>query len=367
MKKFRFELVLLVLMFAVMTFFFVVVINQFRMNDTDNLYYNNFYSPNAIKFSIGSNVGFDADSEAPLDPTKIDGSFVIYNVLEDRLSSESDYDRVRIVYGVGDSYTKPRIDKGRYFTEEDMTSDELLCIVGKEVFDRSVNYDGTFSFYDTYSGRRLVCKVIGVMGLRGGIASDLDTTVMVNWGGYYNGYTLNSGTFIVDADSSAKAERVYSQIEIGFSSAGDTSRDFYIGRMRYSGTLRSFSYYTKYLFILGSLVFTVNIIMIALHYCDRRKHTVAVKKLCGFADITVYLETTGLIAAMSMLGACASFGIINILRTFSEFTYSEIGWFTELSADIVFFALVFSLVYSAAVASIPSFKAYCTDTSEALR
>lgn len=367
MKKVRVELILLAFMFAIMTFFFIVMINQAKINDVSNLYYNNFYSQNAVRFKLSKSVESEGVKNLSLTPSDLTGSFALYNALEDKSSVSYDIDRVRVIYAQGNGYPKPNIIAGRFFTEEDFLSDELLCVVGMTTFDREVSSDGYYSYYDSLSGRKLKCKVIGVMGMKGGTVSDIDVTVMINWNGYYNGFDRLSGTFYIDSDSKYASDSVFYELSKKVEGYCDNENKFTATEMLMVGNIRSFSYFTQYLFILGALIFTINIIMVSLRYCDSQKRNIAIKKLCGYSGLIVYGETTALIGVISVVGLVIGLLVTALMRISVNFRYSETGYYTELSPDVVFLVCIAVLIYSLAVAVFPSVKAYTTDTSTALK
>ena len=366
MKKIRIEIILLVLMFTFMTFFFIIMVNQTKINDINNLYYNNFYSQNAVRFRLSKTTA-ETEGVLRIDPSSLPGEFVLYNSLEDKLDAPYDQDRVRVIYLKGDRFPKPHIIAGHFFSEEDILSDELLCVVGMSTFDRGVTSDGYYSYYDALSGRNLKCKVIGIIGMKNGAVSDVDVTVMVNWNGYYSGFDRISGTFYIDSDSKSTSDSVFSGINKQVSDCCTVEDEFTAREMILVGNIRSFSYFTYYLYVLGAAVLTVNIIIVSLRYGDSQKRKIAVKKLCGFSGTTVYLETTALMALISLIGLTLGLAATAFLRMSVEFRCSETGYYTALSPDVVIIVCIAVIIYSFAVAVFPSVKAYMTDTSDTFK
>ena len=367
MRKIRVVTALLVFMFAVMTFFFIVLINQAKINDINNLYYNNFYSQNAVRFSISKKGAANAERELEIPLSDFSGSFAFYNALEETIETTYTKDRVRVIYMQGNDFPKPHIVAGRFFTEEDILSEEPLCVVGMTTFDRNVDAEGYYSYYDAFSNRRLKCKVIGVMQMPNGAASDIDVTVMINWNGYYNGYDRISGMFYIDSNSKYASDAVFNELKSYTEDYCETEDEFTVVEMMMTGNIRSFSYFTYYLFVLGAVIMTICIIMVSLRYCEAQARKTAIKKLCGFSSATVYAETTLLITAISVIGLIIGLLVTALLRISVEFRYSETGYYTNLSFDTVLLVCAAVIVYSFVVAVFPSIKAYSTDTSSALK
>ncbi len=366
MRRIRVETVLLVFMFAVMTFFFIVMINQAKKNDLNNLYYNNFYSQNAVRLKISRSSTSVKESEK-LHPEEYAEDFVLYNALDDKLDAAYDYDKVRVIFLKGDNFPKPDIIAGRYFTEEDIRSEEPLCVLGMTSFDNNVDSEGYYYYYDAINSRTVKCKVIGVMGMKNGAASDVDATVRINWYGYYNGIESATGTFYIDSNSKRVSDGVFEKLKKELEEISSEENEYSATELLMVGTIRSFSYFTYYLFILGSVILTICIIMVSLRYCDSQSRKTAIKKLCGYSGATVYLETTALIVGISAAGLAAGFAITALLRISVDFRYSETGYYTDLSPELIALVCAAVIAYSFIVAIFPSIKAYSTDTSDALK
>ncbi len=367
MKKIRVETVLLVLMFAVMTFFFIVLINQVKINDINNLYYNNFYSQNAVRLRISKSATADPNRALKLPLSDFPSSFAFYNALDEIIDPTYKQDRVRVIYFKGNDFPKPNIIAGRFFTNEDILSEEPLCVVGMTVFDRNVTSEGFYTYFDAVNSRTIKCRVIGVMQLQNASASDIDVTVMINWNGYYKDFDKVSGTFYVDSNSKSSSDFVFNKIEEYVRDYCEEENEFTATEMLMVGNIRSFSYFTHYLFILGAIIMTICIIMISLRYCDSQTRKIAVKKLCGYSSSMVYAETTFLITAISVVGLTIGLIVTAILRFSVEFRYSETGYYTNLSPGIIAAVCATVVLYSIAVSVFPSVKAYTTDTSDLLK
>ena len=366
MKRIRVETVLLVFMFAVMTFFFIVMINQAKKNDINNLYFNNFYSQNAVRLKITKSQA-NYKENAELHPEEYSGDFVFYNALDDKLDAAYKDDKVRVVFTKGDNFPKPYIIAGRFFTEEDIKSEEPLCVLGMTSFNENVTSEGYYYYHDAINGRIIKCRLIGVMGMKDGAASDVDSTVMINWNGYYNGIDNATGTFYIDSGSKHVSDRVFEELKNQLENMSSEENTYTAAELLTVGNIRSFSYFTYYLFILGSAILTICIIMLSLRYCDSQSRKTAIKKLCGYSGITVYFETTALIVAISLAGLIAGTAATALLRISVEFRYSETGYYTDLSPELILTVCAAVIVYSFAVAVFPSLKAYSTDTSEPIK
>lgn len=229
-----------------------------------------FYCSNSMKMRVTCKEPYT------LSPWNYGDDFVIYHPLNDA-NTVYDTDWIRVVFGKGD-FPTPTMKDGQFFTEEQLLSSEPLCVIGSNVSKRSTEIiDG--EEYFTFQGLRY--RVIGHIGTNS--ALDLDVIVMLNWGGCFEGKTIDSGVYLIDANRNSEIESVFSKAKEDVETNG---ADFL--HLAYETTIRSFYSFSSSLYPISLIILIFSIIVVSIFYIDSISYQIAVKKLVGYSMWTLF-------------------------------------------------------------------------------
>lgn len=354
MKKYSYENFTFVIMFAVMSFFFLIMVNQLVMNKTNNRNYNDFYGEHSMKISVITN-----DALFSFVPDAFGDNFVIYNTLLDR---EGDYtnDRVRVVFGKGD-YPVPSLKQGSFFTYEQLVSDKPVCVAGSLAVERNGRTENGKLYY-RYGNTEY--EVIGIIGTES--PSDLDIIVMLGWGGYYS-YGVYGAKYLIDAYSENNITDVYTALTEVLEAAINDGTKLEYRNIYYHNSIRSFDSFAAYIYLGAILIFTVNIMITSLNYTDKRKYRIAVKKMLGASQLSMFGEICGSFIVNACLGFVLTVVSVFLLNVYEPFSESEFGYFTVLSLPTATLALASVILLAVAFSLPPVIKAFRTDISYAVK
>ena len=197
-KIFTYDNLSIFFAFAIITVFALILVNQFVLNNSNSRSFNNYYGTDCRVMNISSK-----SDTFVLDPEKIDGNFSLSRPSGTIMIKDYSLDSVRLFYGKGD-YPVPPITEGSFFSDEQLLSDEKLCVVGKIAADRNCTEENGVKYYN-YNGYSY--RVIGICGEKR--ASDLDICVFLNWGGYYATASDYAGSFMIDGISTSDIDNAF--------------------------------------------------------------------------------------------------------------------------------------------------------------
>lgn len=361
MKRISGENLIIIIMFAFVTIFTVIMVNQSVSTKNSDKYYNRFYSENAKR------VYFDAQ-------TPLEVEFPVYNALGDNYflsaalkeSTTTDYDSIYAVYGRG-NFDTPAVYDGRWFTEAELISSTLVAVVGKCT---DYNEDKTGKYY-TVSGQRY--DIVGFIGYENR-ATDLDYAVWINLSGYFSTEMSMKGLiYTVDAYSAENVDSVISEMKKYISedisaknASGEVSAWKGVNDMYLESNYRTLSYTTKNLYSLAYAVFIVNILVILVYYSDKNRRAAAIKKLCGYSKSVICAELTLRISFLAANGCVI--GLIGVkLLMFTPFSTAEEASFMLLDGRIIALTFVSVVIVGAILSLVPVLRAFRVDTSSLLK
>ena len=352
--KITFEHISTALSFAVMTFFIVIIVNQSVMNKTNTRIYNDFYGENAKRVLIKTN-----DRHFSFDPETLGDNFVMYNTLFD-FAGDYSQDHVRVIYGKGEFPVPPMLD-GAFFTYEQLVSEEPVAVVGKILSERTCTVDDGVEYL---YWENVKYRVIGHIGTDG--ASDLDIIAMINWGAYYQKGKY-AATYLIDSDDESNNLKVAAALCDFVEKAAEDGSDSSALNMLHKTNIRSFDWYARYLFFWSIVILALNILIVTMHYTDKRKYISAVKKLIGVSVSRLFGEQFLRLAVNATVGFLLSVAAIFCFGQIKSFAASEYGYFTVLLPSTLAFVYVVLLAVACVLTSVAVYKVYSVDTSELVR
>ncbi len=383
MKKYlNFTNFLIVLSIAIMTVFLIVIVNQELINSRNEREFNNFYGGNSRRISIDSDA-----RKFSFDVTGLSENYVIYGLLSN--SSEKNYlaDSVRTVYGEG-NFPIPTIKAGRFFTAEELLSEEALCVVGQTTFNRSAYtkdeaapteavatdseteyiedeeieekvFDETKEYYYLHSG--IEYKIIGVFGMNK--TSDIDTITMLNFGGYIaskgSSYKL---TYHIDSFNTEEIDTVFTALGERVVEAEGEWRE-----ILYSSPLKSIDVYYTYIYLLGCIILILNLLIVSFRYAAKNEYRMCIKKMLGVTSFRLAAETCGSFACISFIGMGIGIWIFSMLSKTQFFESSGLDYFAGLTWQTILFTAVIVYAVSLSISVFPLIRIYKLDTSAQIR
>jgi len=354
----------IVLSIAIMTVFLIVLVNQELINQNREREFNNFFGEDSRRISINSQ-----KRKFEFDITNLSENYVIYDLLNG--SAEKNYmmDSARVVYGEG-NFPIPPIKEGRFFTAEELLSEEALCVVGQTTFERSVYtktieqtpsekvFDGSTEYYFMNAG--VEYKVIGIFGMEK--TSDIDTIVMLNFGGYRaNGGTYTS-TYMIDSYNIEQIDAAFEALAERVVQTEGTWRE-----IAYASPIKSVDPYYTYLYRIGFLILVLNIFIVSFRYAAKSEYEMCVKKLLGATSFRLAAETCTKFSAIAFVGMGIGIGLFYALSKTQFFESSGLEYFAGITWQTILSTAVIVYLVSLLISVFPLIRIYKLDTSAQIR
>ncbi len=333
---------------------FIMFIAGFAISlEKIDMYYLGYNS----EYVRAANVSFDDASTAPNISIKFKqlGDDILINKYISMEYVGTDYIVVRAIYLNGDA---PRLDmqKGRFFTDEEMLSDKKLAVVGPEIYEKYVTVGEDGKEYFTCDNLSATFEVIGVFGKEGSV-SNMDLHVFVPMGFATKNFSV-AGSYTLDA----KSEDLLPALEANFTAQLEDKANVYIYLKPPTVTVST----TVYTMILMFILTVINSIVFSSYYLLKQKHILSVKKFLGYSKKLILADTFLYFLVLVVI----SFVVGNLtMSVLSQTVLSQIELFDLYVLDIR--ALGLSLIGTAILALIFSIIAvnqtYSKDTSQLLR
>lgn len=355
-KLFTYENISIFFAFAIITVFSLILVNQFVLNSSNSRSFNNYYGPDCRVMNIKS-----SSDTFVLDPDKIGDDFSISAAEGTFMVKDYSIDSVRVFYGKGDC-PRPPMTEGTFFSDEQLLSEEKLCVVGKIAADRNcIEKDGERYYqYNGYSYR-----VIGICGEDR--STDLDICVFLNWGGYYAQEKNYSGQYIVDGVSTSDIDKAYLSFVEMMNRVQEEDLDVSCRTGEYEPLIRVIDPVTEMIYIFSGISILFLTMLTAFFFVGKREKKIAIEKLLGFSGFHITFELTGYFLIVSCIGYLFGLAALAVMNNIESFKTTDIAYFASITPRSVVFSLLIIIVLSIAISAVPVIKTYKTDTSSALR
>ena len=356
-KIFTYDNISIFLSFSIITIFSLILVNQFVLNDSNSRSFNNYFGTDCRVIRIDS-----TSDTFKLDPQKIEGNFSFACTPDATFAKKHyGYNSIRAFYGEGD-YPIPPMLEGSFFSEDQLLSEERLCVLGSIAADRSC-YEENGELYYTLEG--YTYRVIGICGEKR--ASDLDICVFLNWGGYFGSTDEYSEEYILDGVSTADIDEAFFSLIEMMNTVQEEDHGVSCNTVKYEPLIRVIDPVTQmiYWFSGASILFLT--MLTAFFFVIKREKQIAIKKLIGFSAGHITFELTGYFVAVSCLGYLFGLAILSILNTTESFSQSDIGYFATITPLSVVLSLAIIILLAIIISVIPVMKTFKSDTSSAHR
>ena len=355
-KIFTYDNLSIFFAFAIITVFALILVNQFVLNNSNSRSFNNYYGTDCRVMNISSK-----SDTFVLDPEKIDGNFSLSRPSGTIMIKDYSLDSVRLFYGKGD-YPVPPITEGSFFSDEQLLSDEKLCVVGKIAADRNCTEENGVKYYN-YNGYSY--RVIGICGEKR--ASDLDICVFLNWGGYYATASDYAGSFMIDGISTSDIDNAFFSFVEMMNEVQENDYDVSCKIEEYEPLIRVIDPVTEMVYLFSGVSILFLTMLTAFFFVGKREKQIAIKKLIGFSASHITFELTGRFVAVSCLGYVFGLAVLAILNTTESFSSSDIGYFASITPSSVALSLAIIIILAILISVVPVIRSFKTDTSSALR
>ena len=355
-KMFTYENVSIFFAFAIITVFSLILVNQFVLNSSNSRSFNNYYGPDCRVIIIKS-----TSETFVLSPEKIEGDFSVSYAMGTVAVKDYSVDSVRVFYGKGD-FPKAPVTEGTFFSEEQLLSEEKLCVVGSIAAERNCMEKDGVKYY-SYGGYSY--RVIGICGETR--PSDLDICVFLNWGGYYSQETNYSGQFIVDGVSTSDIDKAFLSLVEMMNKVQEEDGGVSCSTGEYEPLIRVIDPVTEMIYIFSGVSILFLTMLTAFFFAGKREKKIAVEKLIGFSAFHITFELTGYFVAVSCTGYLFGLASLSVMNCIESFKTTDIAYFASITPLSAAFSLTTIIALSVIISVVPVIRAYQSDTSSALR
>ncbi|MBQ6051797.1 MAG: ABC transporter permease [Clostridia bacterium] len=347
MRKISYAQILLIIMFAIISLFVLMMANSYFESQKDDMYYNEFYSSYMRSFEIKYGNG----SDFPYD--KLGNNYAVYYGISEAFDRDNDY--IRAVYMKG-NVAVPNITKGRFFTAEEFDNGAPVAVLGNLCSRNVIEKNGE----EYYNFAGVDYKVIGYMG-REDEVTDLDNMVWLNMVAYFDS-AFAYGKFYIDGGNEVQTDSAVTKLLDLLPDDIRASSSEIVHERRF----RSISYFTQriYDFIIAAII--VNIAIVSVFYAEKRKYRVAVKRMIGASYISIAAEIIGEYALFALSGVVV--GIITaFLLRFTAFVESDEVMLMTFSVRSVLIMLVVTVACSVIISVLPVMRLFRQDMSDVIK
>ena len=347
MRKISYGKIILIIMYAIVSMFALMLINSILTAANDDMYYNEFYTQNMRKFNINYGKGADFPYN------DLGDDYALYFCIVE--ASDRDNDSVRAAYLKG-NVPVPDMLEGRFFTEEEMENGEKVAVLGA-LCKRNVEEKDGKEYY-TFGNVRY--EVIGYMG-REDEVTDLDNMVWLNMGAYLDKASA-VGRFAVDTGSETETAEVADRL---LETLPEENRS-QAAEIIHERKIRSISYFTRKIYNFIIIAIIINIAIVSVYYIDKRMYVIAVKKLVGASFMSIAGDIAAEYASFAAVGVVI--GIISaFLLRFTPFASSDEVYMMSFSVPSVLVMFAATILLSLVISVIPIVRVYRYDLSQNIK
>lgn len=343
MRKISYAQILLIIMFAIISLFVLMMANSYFESQNDDMYYNEFYSSYMRSFEIKYGNG----SDFPYD--KLGNNYAVYYGISEAFDRDNDY--VRAVYMKG-NVAVPNITKGRFFTSEEFDSRAPVAVLGNLCSRNVIEKNGE----EYYNFAGVDYKVIGYMG-REDEVTDLDNMVWLNMGAYFEKATAY-GRFAIDGGSEGNTDNV---VEALFSRLSDEALE-QAAEIIHERKIRSIAYFTRRIYNYVIVALIINIAIVSIYYIDKKTYIIAVKKLIGASFGRISAEIISEYVSFASIGVAVGIIIAFLLR-FTPFAESDEVFLMSFSLPSLLAMFAITVACAVVISVLPIIRIYRKDLS----
>ena len=342
--------IVLCVMLAFISIFTVYISSFATTAESSDMYYRHFYTVNTEVIFMNKMSG--ASKFETFDYPSLGENFSFHMIIADQ--SPDSRSMARGVYYKG-NMELPNIIEGRFFTEEEMRSEEYICVAGQKAYNEWTETDENGDKVVRFSGKNY--KVIGVMGKNENETTWLDYYTFIPMGTALKEYSTGSN-FIIDANTRGEVEELTEKLRILVSHQATVSHT------QYSATEVAPEVSDSFMLMIA--IALLNCIVFALYYVDKTKYQTFVKKFIGYTKTMVFIDTLKSFLGIAAISFVSGNAIMYALTT-TLFSGMEILKYYKINIGvlIISFSVITALCCIFTIFSL--IRTYRNDTSELLR
>lgn len=342
--------IVLCVMLAFISIFTVYISSFATTAESSDMYYRHFYTVNTEMVSMSKMPG--AGKFDTFDYPSLGENFSFHMIIGD--TSPDSRSMARGVYYKG-NMDLPNIIEGRFFTEEEMRSEEYICVAGQKAYNEWTETDENGEKVVRYSGKNY--KVIGVMGKNENETTWLDYYTFIPMGTALKEYSTGSN-FIIDANTRSEVEELTEKLSFL------VSQKAIISHTPYSATEVAPEVTDS--FILMIVIALLNCIVFALYYVDKTKYQTFVKKFIGYTKTMVFIDTLKSFLGIAAIAFVSGNVIMYALAT-TVFSEMEILKYYRIDIGVITISFLVITALCCIFTIFSLIRTYRNDTSELLR
>lgn len=328
-----------IIVFLTITIFSALSISTFQSILTDNITNGNYKSESAKSFNL---IGVDKISKEDFIKS-VESTPNIY--IEKNSLNPGAYSG-KAIYFTEAQKVIPNMISGKYFTRDNITSNEPVAIVGKDVAKDAKEKNGEKYF----EYENVEYKIIGVMGYENR-SSVCDLQFIINLNSYIKNtpISLSESNYLIDSVDANETFNIFIEklknidSEINYELLPINGSKTLMNSILSEG-LNIFALFAVMIF----LIF-INVFNITLQWIERKKKAIGIKKALGGTNFKISCEIIGEYQILAL----GSF----LLGTFLYIAIIKLKVISIFNADIYLVSTLLTFIFSSLIALIVSILA----------